>query len=241
MHVHVVNSANRHQYLEEIEQMHRHRHRVFADAMGWKALASPDGLDIDEFDTRDATYLMAIDLEGNLCGSCRLIPTWRPHMLKDKFADYAEDAPPSGPGVWEWTRYAPGEKLLGRETNREVRLLLNIALHEFAISRGIETFVGIADCKLVPHLIDHGWKIVPVGLPVSYGEGVSYAYRMDVDAANNDRLRSRLGRAGTVLVEMPRSLIADESRAARRIIELAMSAPADRLNRAEEVLRQHAA
>ena len=237
MHVHVVNSANRRQYLDEIEQMHRHRHRVFVGMMGWKALESPDGLDIDEFDTPHATYLVAID-DGVVRGSLRLIPSWRPHMLKNLFPDYVEGEAPSGPGVWEWTRHAPGDPKFSREINHQVRFLLNIAVYEFAASRGIEAFIGIADCQIVPRMIDLGWKVDPIGLPVNYGEGVGYAFKMHVDPVNNDRLRARLGRDNSVLVEMPRGLVAEEGRMARRAIELAMNVPPRNIGRAEEVLRE---
>ena len=236
MHVHVVNSGNRHQYLDEIEQMHRHRHRVFVETMGWRALESPDGLDIDQFDTPYATYLVAID-DGAVRGSLRLIPSWRPHMLKNLFRDYIEGEAPSGPGVWEWTRHAPGDKAFEKDINHQARFLLNIAAHEFAASRGIETFIGIADCQIVPRMMDLGWRVEPIGMPVNYGEGVCYAFKMNVEPANNDRLRARLGRTGTVLVEMPRGLVAEEGAMARRTIELAMSLPPASLNKAEEALR----
>jgi len=237
MHVHVINSANRHQYLDEIEQMHRQRHRVFVDLMKWKALESPDGLDIDQFDTPNATYLVAID-EGEVRGSLRLIPSWRPHMLKNLFPHYVEGEAPSGPGVWEWTRHAPGHPSLSRDINHQVRFLLNIAVYEFAASRGIETFIGIADCQIVPRMIDLGWKVDPIGLPVNYGEGVAYAFKMDVDPAVNDKLRARLGRFNTVLCEMPRGLVAEGGRMARHAIELAMNVPSRNIRRAEEVLRE---
>jgi N-acyl-L-homoserine lactone synthetase len=237
MHVHVVNASNRRQYLDEIEQMHRHRHRVFVGQRGWKALDSPDGLDIDEFDTPNATYLVAIDGDGIVRGSCRMIPSWRPHMLRSLFADYVEGDAPSGPSVWEWTRHAPGDKTFEKDINHQARFLLNIAAHEFAASRGIETFIGIADCQIVPRMIDLGWRVEPIGMPVNYGEGVGYAFKMNVEPSNNDKLRARLGRTGTVLVEMPRGLVAEEGAMARRTIELAMSLPPASLNKAEEALR----
>ena len=236
MHVHVVHSGNRRQYLDEIEQMHRHRHRVFVGMMGWKSLESPDVLDIDEFDTPNAVYLVAID-NGIVRGSLRLIPSWRPHMLRNLFPDYVEGDAPSGPGVWEWTRHAPGDKDFSRDINHQVRFLLNIAVYEFAASRGIETFIGIADCQIVPRMIDLGWKVDPIGLPVNYGEGVAYAFRMDVDHANNGRLRARLARDNTVLVEMPSGLVAEQGRMARRTIELAMDLPPAKIHRAEAALR----
>jgi hypothetical protein len=73
---------------------------------------------------------------------------------------------------------------------------------------------------------------------VNYGEGVGYAFRMQVDHANNDRLRGRLGRQNSVLVEMPRGLVAEEGRMARRAVELAMDLPPRKIGRAEQVLRE---
>ena len=47
MKVNVVTSANRRQYLDEIEAMHRHRYRLFVDLMGWRALQSePSACDL---------------------------------------------------------------------------------------------------------------------------------------------------------------------------------------------------
>ncbi len=237
MHVHLINSANRRQYLDEIEQMHRHRHRVFVELMGWKALESPDKLDIDQFDTPSATYLVAID-DGVVRGSCRLIPSWRPHMLKNLFAHYVEGESPSGPAIWEWTRHAPGDPAFSRDINHQVRFLLNIAVYEFAASRGIESFIGIADCHIVPRMIDLGWKVDPIGLPVNYGEGVGYAFKMDVNPENGEKLRARLGRYNTVLCEMPGGLVAEGGRLARRTIELAMNLPLTKINRAEAALKE---
>jgi hypothetical protein len=87
-------------------------------------------------------------------------------------------------------------------------------------------------------MIDLGWKVDPIGLPVNYGEGVGYAFKMHVDQINNERLRARISRSGAVLVEMPRGLVAEEGRMARRAMELAMTLPATNINRAEELLRE---
>ena len=135
MQVHIVNSGNRHQYLDEIE-MHRDRYRVFVDLMGWRALASPDRLDIDEFDNANATYLVAIDTSGVVRGSCRLMPSWRPNMLKSLFPEYVDGDVPTGPGIWEWTRHDPGDPDWPREITHPTRIALHIAIHEFAASRG---------------------------------------------------------------------------------------------------------
>src|SRR5690242_919851 len=101
MRVHVVHTNNRAIYLDEIEAMHRHRYEVFAEERGWRALESPDRLDIDEFDTEHATYLMALGEAGAVVGSARLIPSWRPNMMRTLFPEYCNGNVPIGPGIWE--------------------------------------------------------------------------------------------------------------------------------------------
>jgi acyl-homoserine lactone synthase len=236
MQVHIVTAANRHQYLDEIERMHRHRHRLFVEVMGWKALESPDRLDIDEFDNANATYLIALD-NGIVRGSARFTPTWRPNMLKNLFPEFVDGEPPCGPGIWEWTRQAPGDPDWPREFNQLIRTLLHISIHEFAVSRGIDRYTGIADTRIIPKMIDLGWRVDPIGLPRNYGEGTAYAFVSPVEAANIDRLRARIRRTDPILVEMPRGLSTSEGRLARRSVELAMQLPPGKLERAEEALR----
>lgn len=234
MRVHVVTTANRHQYLDEIEAMHRQRYRLFVDIMGWKALESPDRLDIDEFDNANAIYLICIDNDGIVRGSARFTPTWRPNMLKNLFPEYVDGEPPVGPAIWEWTRHSPGDPAWSKELNLEIRTVLHIAVHEFAASRLIEKYTGIVDTRIVPRMVDLGWRVDPIGLPVNYGEGTAFAFMAPVSAANCEALRRRLGRADSILVEMPRGLTTE----ARKTVELVMRVPADSLERAEEALRE---
>lgn len=234
--VHVVNAGNRVQYLDEIEAMHRHRYRLFVDLMGWRALESPDRLDIDEFDNTNATYLVAIDVGGEVCGSVRLMPTWRPHMLKTLFPEYVAGEVPTGPAIWEWTRHAPGDPLFSKAINREARLVLHIAIMEFALSRGIDSFTGIVETRVLSKMLDMGWRCDPLGAPVEYGEGVAFAFHARVDPVNINRLRALAGRADPILVEMPRGLTA-EGGEGRRPVQLAMRLPPSKLRSAADTLR----
>jgi N-acyl-L-homoserine lactone synthetase len=237
MKVHVVTASNRSQYLDEIEEMHRHRYRLFVDLMGWRALESADRLDIDEFDNPNATYLIALNSAGAVCGSARLMPTWRPHMLKTLFPEYVHGEVPVGPGIWEWTRHAPGDPLFSKEDNRAARAALHVGIMEFAISRGIDALTGIVETRVLPKMLDMGWKCEPLGLPVEYGEGVAVAFKARIDAINIDRIRERMRRYDPVLIEMPRGLSVD-GRLGRRAVELAMGLPPHSLPIAEARLAE---
>jgi N-acyl-L-homoserine lactone synthetase len=242
MQVHVVHAGNRRHYLNEIEAMHRHRHRIFVETMGWKALGSPDFLDVDEFDGAGATYLIALDAHGVVRGSGRLIPSWRPHMLKNLFPEYVEGNVPVGPGVWEWTRHAPGDADWPAEVNTAARLALHIAVHEFAITRGIESYTGIVETRMAPRMADLGWRVEPLGLPTRYGEGTAFGFRAYVDAANIEALRVRARRDDPVLFELPSGLAPSESGLARRSLELALQVPreslGDAVRRLEDLVSQ---
>lgn len=237
MRVHVVTSANRHQYLDEIEAMHRHRYRLFVDVMGWKALESPDRLDIDEFDNANATYIICID-NGVVRGSARFIPSWKPTMMKNLFPEFVEGPPPNEAGVWEWTRQAPGDPAWPKDLNQMVRTLLHTTIHEFAVSRHIDKYAGIADTRIVPKMVDLGWRVDPIGLPTHYGEGIAYAFLSPVDPANIERLRKRINRFDPIMIEMPRGLSAEDGKLARKVVEQAMDLKSDQVERAQAQLRE---
>lgn len=224
MQVHIVTQANRAIYLDEIEEMHRQRHRVFVELMGWKALESPDGLDVDEFDNANATYLIAIDRNGVVRGSGRMIPSWKPHLLKNLFPEYASNDPPVGPGLWEWSRHLPGEPGFSKEIMDHTRLALHIAVHEFAASRHIDAYVAIAETKMVPRMVNLGWHVDPLCAPRSYGEGVAVGIHAPVDPLNMHRLRDKAGRSDPVMVEIS-GVYANHGELTRRSLELAYQLP----------------
>lgn len=228
MHVHVVTAANRGLYIPELEAMHRHRHQLFAEHMGWSALRSGDGLDIDEFDTAHTIYFLVLDDEGRLRGSDRVNPSWRPHMLTHLFPEFAQEPIPTGPTVWEWSRHAPGHPDWPESLNRRIRLLSSIALLEFAASRGIEGYTGILESRQLPVARKVGWSPEPLGRPVDYGEGEGVACFCPVDLALLPRLRRIACRGDAVMLEIPANV------QARRPVELALRLPAQMAPQAEQ-------
>jgi acyl-homoserine lactone synthase len=237
MRVHVVNSANRDMYLDEIEAMHRHRYKMFVDIKGWKALESPDRLDIDEFDSQHTTYLLTLDDEGELRGCDRLIPTWRPHMLKNLFPEYVNGPVPTGPTIWEWSRHAPGHPSFGKEINFGASLVSGIALLEFARTRGIEMFTGILEYGYMKKALQGGWKPQPLGEPINYGEGTAVAVAIPADYSLIDQMRAVGGRSDPILIELPSRVNARAGTDARKAIELAMRLPENAIEPATRAMR----
>jgi acyl-homoserine lactone synthase len=228
MRVHVVTASNRALYLDEVEAMHRHRYEIFVDQRGWRALESPDRLDIDEFDNEHATYLIAIDEQGAVAGSARLIPSWRPNMLKNLFPEYCEREVPVGPGIWEWSRHAtPGAKF-PRAYNIKTQLYLNMAILEFGHSRGMEHVYGILEAKLMPWTAQLGWKSKLLGPPREYGEGHAIASISPIELAHLHRLRNEARMFDAVLIEAP-GFSKQRGIVARRWLELASTLPESEL------------
>ncbi len=227
MHAHVITAANRALYAAELEAMHRHRHEIFAKYYDWRALESPDGLDIDEFDTPHTVYFVILDEDGVLRGCDRVIPSWRPHMLTHLFPEYAQENIPTGPAIWEWSRHAPGHPDWSDGINRAARLASSIALLEFAASRGIEAYTGILEARALPMAARVGWNPKPLGSPVKYGEGESVACLCPADLTLLPRLRRLGGRNDPVLIEMPAQA------QARRSVEMALQLPAQLAREAE--------
>jgi acyl-homoserine lactone synthase len=200
--VHIVTAANRALYREQLEQMHQLRHRIFVEELGWAALASPEQLEIDEFDDRHAVYLLACR-DGEVHGSLRLLPTWRRCMITERFPDYLQGrSAPVGPDAWEWTRWCPGSVRSAKNLIR-ARSALIVAALEFACSRNIETYLTFCELKFVGQLEELGWRPTPLCLPRDFSEGVAIAvsWAVNTDLLNATRRLLRL--SGPVSFEAP--------------------------------------
>ncbi|MBD1547809.1 acyl-homoserine-lactone synthase [Roseibium aggregatum] len=102
--IHIVDRSNQCDYQIHLEQHFRLRHKIYVDERGWHDLARPDGREVDEFDTEDATYLLAITPgEGVVAGS-RLLPSLKPHLMSEVFPQLAPSGVPKADDIYEWTR-----------------------------------------------------------------------------------------------------------------------------------------
>jgi len=87
------------------EAVHRLRYKIFVEEMGWEDLRRPDGLECDQFDHDEAVHQIVIR-GSEVAGYQRLLPTTRGHLLTEVLTDLFEGTPPSGPSIYELTRYA---------------------------------------------------------------------------------------------------------------------------------------
>jgi acyl-homoserine lactone synthase len=164
--IHLVTSKNATQYSDLLEEMFVWRHRMFVEQRGWKALARPDGREIDQFDTKDAVYLLALDETEKLTGSFRLVPTHKPYLMSEVFPHLViKGEPPRSPFVWELTRgfVIPGKRL--ESGSNPVLEMLFSAMMEWAVDEEIKSIIQLSDLFWLPRWLKVGWKVDPVGLP----------------------------------------------------------------------------
>src|SRR5690606_32287662 len=102
--VQVIDWQSRERFSDVVEQMHRLRKEVFIDFYKW-GLSHRDGLEIDQFDTPEALYLLDCDPKtGTLASSLRLLPTTGLHMMESLFPHLCANGYPRGDQVFEISR-----------------------------------------------------------------------------------------------------------------------------------------
>lgn len=208
MRAHIVTCANRARYADALDQMHRQRHALFIEQLGWSALQSIDGREIDEYDDDNAVYLLTID-QGAVLGSIRFLPSWRRSLMAEKLPNFVDGEMPIGPDIWEWTRWAPGVGV-SRRAALESRAMLFPAAMEFALSRGIRMFTAVVDPKHIPLMIELGWSPEPCGLIQTTSEGApAIALKWNLSPGDLPRIRAATGVSRTVAIEAPLALDAD--------------------------------
>jgi N-acyl-L-homoserine lactone synthetase len=191
--IHVVSAENRRHYHHALMEMHRQRKAVFVDRMGW-ALDAPDGLEIDAYDTVDAIYLIeAAGPRAPVAGSVRLLPTDRPHLLGERFAHLCAGAPPSGPGVWEATRFCPSPQTPSGPPRRAMLARMIAAIMETALLFGVSRVTYVASAGLAPLALSAGWRVAPLAAPSGAGREAVQAFLAHIDATGLARVRAGLG------------------------------------------------
>lgn len=187
--IYVVAAENRRRFHHLLTEMHRHRKAVFIDRMKWR-LEESAGLEIDAYDSHDAIYLIEAETQSaQVSVSARLLPTDRPHLLGEQFADLCDTTIPSGPRVWEATRFCPAPDTPAGAPRRQMLGRMIAGIMETALLFGIERITYVADAALAPAALKAGWDVRPLGRPRGLGRDKVRAFVADIDAAGLKRVR----------------------------------------------------
>jgi acyl-homoserine lactone synthase len=192
--LHIVDKDNRHlePYATFLEDSYKLRHQVYVHERGWKGLDRPDGREVDQFDTDDATYLVWAD-GPRVLGGVRLISTDKPHLMSDVFPHIATLGPvPSTADVWEMTRFFSIRDPAGRVPRNTIIGDVLCGMFEVGLHHGLSAISVVCDTFFLPRYLEMGIHAAPLGLPTPYPEGICIACVLPVSheqlaAARNSR------------------------------------------------------
>jgi acyl-homoserine lactone synthase len=204
--INIVTAENRHLFRHALMEMHRQRKAVFIDELGWR-LNAETGIEIDAYDAEDVVYLIEADApRAAVTGSARLLPTSRPHLLSEAFADLCDEPPPRGAHVWEATRFCPAPDT-PRGPPRQALLMRMIgAIMETAILFGVDKVTFVASAALGPLSERAGWDVRPLGSAARKGREKVRAYLATIDGEGLKRVRERIGATGPLTRFIPGAL-----------------------------------
>jgi acyl homoserine lactone synthase len=130
-------------------QVASYRHEVFVRRLGWQ-LATPEGIELDQFDRPDTVYIVARGDDGAISGCGRLLPTTQPYLLGDIFPQLLHGAtPPFSPEIWELSRFCAvdlqerANSAMGQFSSPVAVMLLNAALR-CAASEGAQRLITVS-------------------------------------------------------------------------------------------------
>jgi len=200
--IEAISAAQASQFPEEIEAMHRLRHRVFVEKLNWVE-GSADGLERDLFDDLNPIYLLARGDRGNVIGTWRLLPTTGPYMLRNVFDELLAGAPaPAHARLWEGSRYAVDGAVqeaggLGAVSRASRELFCGLV--ELCLELGIEEVLTVYDVHIARLLNRLGCKPTWCTGRRRIGNTLAMAGRFDISEAVLENLRAKAGIDGPVL------------------------------------------
>jgi N-acyl-L-homoserine lactone synthetase len=175
-----VDVTNRGQYKNLIDQMHRDRKRVFVDWLKWNVPVVGD-MEIDQYDTDDAVYLLDIDPETQThIASIRLLPCSSPTLMAEHFSDMVQSPVPNDATAWEMTRLCANPDIKDKLVQWNGRKHITVAAVEFALMRGIKQLIFVTHSTWVPTILSVGWDIELLGLPRKDGNDSIAAMRINI-------------------------------------------------------------
>ncbi|MBV1691397.1 autoinducer synthase [Novosphingobium sp. G106] len=163
-----------------LRAMFEARKHVFVDLLKWDIPVLAGTWELDQFDDREATYLIISDGNGGHFASSRLLKTVGPHILGELYPDLVDGEVPSGANILEITRFCLDRSLRAAE-RRHARDRLVTALTAYAIEHGITAYTGVAEIGWFRQIANFGWRCALLGLPRIVEGRTLVAMRIEID------------------------------------------------------------
>ncbi|HEV7325564.1 MAG TPA: acyl-homoserine-lactone synthase [Bosea sp. (in: a-proteobacteria)] len=191
-----------------MDRVFRFRHSIFAEEKAWTDLRRPDGLERDQFDDENAIHQICLR-DDEIVGYQRLLPTTRPHLLSEVLSDLCREQPPTGPRVFEWTRFcvAPGWRDL-RPRPGGPFLELTQGVVEWGLAQQVDTVTVVIDWRLMVIAMQLRFFVRPLGFPKKIGRDEVVALRMSFNRETLETIHQARGSESSVLSGTPLSTAA---------------------------------
>lgn len=171
-----------------LRTMFEERKRVFVDLLKWDIPVLADRYEVDQFDTPHAVYILVTDDMRRHCGSARLLPTNRPHILDTIFPELCDEVT-VGSTIMEITRFCLSRHLSACE-RRLTRNRLVSAFAEYALLHGITTYIGVAEMRWFQQILAFGWECLPLSPPKRSGSTTLVSFKINITTQTIDQLRA---------------------------------------------------
>lgn len=188
-----INRDNREEHRELVNEMFRLRKSVFIDALGWDLKVVNGDMEIDEFDTEDASYLICTEDKKRCLGSMRLIPTMRPHLMSEVLPYMCRGDILRGEKIWESTRSSCVTAGLGAGGVNRIMSELYYGVIEASLVYGYDQITFVANMKIVAGLAQLGWDMIPLGIPQYVDNEINIAMAINVTPGSMEIVRKDRG------------------------------------------------
>lgn len=126
-------------------EMYRLRAKIFKERMGWDVHVDMNGLEVDDFDTDDAIYLLNINTQGRVTGNWRIIPTSSLTMIEKVWPHFLNDIDmQKSPLCWEMSRFAV-DKSVGNNIKENIHSFNTTTAEMFCGLTELCTLLGIEE------------------------------------------------------------------------------------------------
>ncbi len=178
----VVDRTNRAIFADQLEQFFQHRQMV-AGRVATSDVASRLSVNcVDQGEADDVVYVVETDSSRSVVAALRLVPTLEVDLLRDRFSFAIADTTHLHSKIYEmshWIALDDEDESEGRERYGH----LFCAMFDYGLQRGQANLTLFCDIEFLPTLLERGWSVTPLGLPVAQHDRVRLAVAVEVSRA----------------------------------------------------------
>ena len=190
----IVSASNASHHAKLLDDLAKVRYRLFVETLQWTLPLAKHGRDLDQFDDERATYVVVVDLQGNIRAAVRLHDTTGPTLLTTVYKHLVAGEVPQSSWIWEGTRMLVHPDLPPADSAIAFGELLSACV-SYGLSKGIECWVSVSDPTLERALRRAGAATRRLGPVIEVEAGVkALALTLDCDVATLQRIETGLQR-----------------------------------------------